>query len=273
MTPCVWLNCPGARPPAGLPPASPPTRPVPILSFSSARDRRWRTANAIANFVRCSRPLTYLAAAPAVKFATATSPTTRSQRLQFASMGPNCVSPARRRRRRKARAHAEKRSAECWRRPISLAFSFFPMASMSTAASSSPALSVPSANAVSVTGGLAGDGADFVETLVGCRLRAAQTYCRCGWLLRANDPHRPRQRRWLGRVRPAASHYPLSRQCAVRVRRRAGAATFMSAIWARRRRGVFRDPGCCSRFAFSIRSGRIMTSFGQFLRSIATRGP
>ena len=50
-------------------------------------------------------------------------------------------------------------------------------------------------------------------------------------------------------------------------------STFTSAIWARRRRGVFRAPGCCSRFAFSIRSGPITTSFGPFLRWIAKRGP
>ncbi len=44
--------------------------PIPILFFSSARDRRYRAASAIANCARCFRSLTYLAAAPAGKFAT-----------------------------------------------------------------------------------------------------------------------------------------------------------------------------------------------------------
>ena len=46
--------------------------------------------------------------------------------------------------------------------------------------------------AVAVTGGLAGDGADFQRNTCRRRLRTAQTFGRGGWLLRSGDPYRPR---------------------------------------------------------------------------------
>ena len=107
----------------------------------------------------------------------------------------------------------------------------------------------------------------------GRRLRAAQTSCRGGWLL------------WSQRS-ASATAVPVVGTSSARGVALPGLAamccsssmasrrwTFMSDIWARRRRGVFLDPDCYSRFAFSIRSGRIMTSLGRFLPWIARRGP
>ncbi len=79
------------------------------------------------------------------------------------------------------------------------------------------------------------------------RLRAAERPRRRGRLLRHGDPDRPRQRRRLGRVRPAPPHHPLERQRAVRTGRRAGARSLRALSRRGRRHAACPARRCCSR--------------------------
>ena len=90
-----------------------------------------------------------------------------------------------------------------------------------------------SAGDVPVSGGLAGDGAAFAETLVGCNGQPRERHGRGGRLLRRRHPLRPRQRRRLGRVRAQAQDHQVDRQRAARGRRQAGARSLQALSRAR----------------------------------------
>ena len=123
---------------------------------------------------------------------------------------------------------------------------------------------------VAVTGGLAGDGADFQETLVGAdcaprkHLVAAVGFygpavrighgSAGGW-----DEFGPRRRmtRSRGNVLFECDGEP--------------ALNPMSAIWVRKKPRACPARACCSRCASSIPNARIMTSCARFSPSIATR--
>ena len=73
---------------------------------------------------------------------------------------------------------------------------------------------------VTLSGGLAGDGTDFVRTIVG-RFRARFWSHRRGGSLRRESSHRLRQRRWLVQLRAGPHRYRLHRERAELPRRQA----------------------------------------------------
>ena len=202
--------------------------------------RRALSRNARACF---PRP-TFWAAAPAARFATTTSATTRSRRSRCASMRPGCGSPA--------RAGAAPEHSRACGEAIGRALAADDLAGIFVL---SDGLNVNGSELVAgitgvvgeripLTGGLAGDGAQFRGNAGRRRLRPAQAHGRGGRLLRRRRPHRPRQRRRLGRIRAAPPHHPLARQRAVRARRRAGARSLRALSRRGRRARACPAPRC-----------------------------
>ena len=127
----------------------------------------------------------------------------------------------------RSRTAAAKRSATRSPPTISPASSFSPTASTSTAARWSPASPVRRRRRVDHR--RARRRRRAIPGNVGRRrLRAAQRQGGGGRLLRQRDAHRPRQRRRLGRIRPAPQITRSERQRALRARRRAGARSLQA---------------------------------------------
>ncbi len=91
---------------------------------------------------------------------------------------------------------------------------------------------------IPLTGGLAGDGADFKETLVGADCAPRGAHDRGARLLWRSHSGRPWQRRRLGPVRSAPPGDEIARQCSLRTRRRAGARSLRALSRTRGIQGI-----------------------------------
>ena len=222
--------------------------PMPISFCISACARRWPTARAIAS---CAR---MFAKAHVVGCSTGGQIRNDDVDDDIAAVALRFDAHAARARLRggagaaSIRAPAAKRSGARLRPTISPAFSFCPTASTSTAASWSPASPAWSARAIPLTGGLAGDGAKFEETLVGadCAPRkrpASRPSASTASAIRIGhgsaggwDEFGPRRRitRSRGNV-------------LLRTRRRAGARSLRALSRRGRRERPARHRRCCSR--------------------------
>ena len=123
---------------------------------------------------------------------------------------------------------------------------------------------------VAVTGGLAGDGADFRETLVGadCAPRKHMVAA-VGFYGPAIRIGHGSAGGWDEFGRGAKSPARAATCCSSSTAARRSIST--SAIWATKKRGAYPAPGCCFRSVFSIPNGRTTTSSGPSLRSIIKR--
>ena len=125
---------------------------------------------------------------------------------------------------------------------------------------------------IPLTGGFAGDGSQFEETLVGANCAPRSRMVAGIGFYGSAIQNRTRQRRRMGRFRSMAHDYAFTGQRVVRTRWRTGPRSLRAVSGAMKPRGC-PAPASCFRCKSRIRIMRITGSFERSSRSTVTRGP